>query len=170
MQAGRVFHMRYEARDRRPFASLVPDYAKEAQTPAAPLAMFMQFTSTSPPEPKQAKEEEEAQDGGSPEKQDQQGGQKTPPQKRLKKSTSIGSISSMPVSTSNSNINNNTTTGKSKKDKPFKRVVMTESDPSVFDEIIVRRTMLLEHLPNVYDKAFERAFETLMMELASGTE
>lgn len=51
------------------------------------------------------------------------------------------------------------------KRKPLKRVVMEKSRAECFDEIIVKRTMLLEHIPNAYDKAFDRAFETLMLDL-----
>lgn len=47
-----------------------------------------------------------------------------------------------------------------------KRVIMERSSAECFDELIVRRTMLLGHLPNVYDKAFERAFQTLMVDLS----
>ena len=55
--------------------------------------------------------------------------------------------------------------------KPFKRVLMEQSDPGRFSEIILRRTVFLEHIPNAYDKAINRAFETMMMDLglASGS-
>lgn len=56
--------------------------------------------------------------------------------------------------------------GVGKKRKPFKRVILERTTPLNFDEIIVKRTMLLDHLPNVYDRAFQRAFETLMMDLS----
>ena len=49
--------------------------------------------------------------------------------------------------------------------KPLKRVLMEEMDPSRFSEIILRRTVFLEHIPNAYDKAINRAFETMMVDL-----
>jgi hypothetical protein len=56
--------------------------------------------------------------------------------------------------------------GSGKKQKPFKRVILERSDAAIFDEIIVKRSMMLDHIPNVYDKAFQRAFETLMIDLS----
>jgi hypothetical protein len=49
--------------------------------------------------------------------------------------------------------------------KPYKKVFMEESSVEFYDELLVTRTVFLQHIPNVYDKAFERAMETLMMEL-----
>jgi hypothetical protein len=54
--------------------------------------------------------------------------------------------------------------------KPYKKVYVECNTPENFDEIIVKRTMFLEHIPNAYDKAFERAFETLMMDLAESQD
>jgi hypothetical protein len=50
--------------------------------------------------------------------------------------------------------------------KPIlKRVIMERNDPANFDEIILKRTVFLEHIPNVYDKALSRAYETMMIDL-----
>ena len=62
-----------------------------------------------------------------------------------------------------------TTAGKSPQatsKNQLKRVKVELSKAEYFDEIIVKRTMLLEHIPNAYDKAFDRAFQTLMLDLS----
>lgn len=70
------------------------------------------------------------------------------------------------ISASSSPSENENRSSKGNDGKVLKRVYMEKSDPEFFNEMIIRRTVFLQHIPNVYDKAFERAFETLMIELA----
>ncbi|KAG5460225.1 MAG: hypothetical protein BJ554DRAFT_7752 [Olpidium bornovanus] len=44
------------------------------------------------------------------------------------------------------------------------RVVVERADAEQFTEFAIRRTMLVDHLPNTYDREFTRARETIMLE------
>jgi hypothetical protein len=53
--------------------------------------------------------------------------------------------------------------------KKLKKVYMQAAHQEDFEDILVKRSMLLEHIPNSYDKSFNRAFETLMIYLSKNS-
>ncbi|KAI3644966.1 hypothetical protein MP228_011130 [Amoeboaphelidium protococcarum] len=161
--AGTIYHMYYDERERRPYQSMMPKYpdvdqllddmieVNEESVSSTRSAMFINAMYKDQTW-KNSRQLEKS---------------KSLP---LNRHNTLGSTSSSSSTSLKSNMKlpsiNLFTPEMKKKAKTYKGVVVEKSTAENFKEFLVRRTALLEHVPNTYDKAFDRAFESLMMELA----
>ena len=134
---GDVHFMYYEDPNQKPYSSLTPKYKDLDVHNLSPLNRSLNDLNVNA-------ESAGTNSTSSPVKESVTAPQTT----QTSPSTNLGSQNSMRLSK-----------------KVFKRVVVERSRQEYFDEVAVKRTMFLEHMPNAYDKALDRAFETVMIDL-----